>query len=110
MSVTGGLVNREALMRVLRQGRHHLPVSEALRSGLICAAPAVLAAVLHEPLLCWTAIATFWTCLSDEQNQTTLARVRSGLAFGMLGALLSACAIAAARVPWAAVKIGRAHV
>ncbi|WP_104656367.1 FUSC family protein [Ralstonia insidiosa] len=105
MSVTEGLVNREALMRVLRQGRHHLPVSEALRSGLICAAPTVLAAVLHEPLLCWTAIATFWTCLSDEQNQTTLARVRGGLAFGVLGALLSACAIAAARVPWAAVAL-----
>lgn len=105
MSVTGGLVNREALMRVLRQGRHHLPVSEALRSGLICAAPAVLAAVLHEPLLCWTAIAAFWTCLSDEPDRATLSRVRSGLAFGVLGALLSACAVAAARVPWAAVVL-----
>ena len=105
MSVTGGMASREALMRVLRQGRHHLPVSEALRSGLICAAPAVLAAVLREPLLCWAAIAAFWTCLSDEPAQTPHLRVRSGLAFGVLGGLVSACAIAAARVPWAAVAL-----
>ncbi|WP_173004122.1 FUSC family protein [Ralstonia pickettii] len=99
------MASREALMRVLRQGRHHLPVSEALRSGLICAAPAVLAAVLSEPLLCWAAIAAFWTCLSDEAAQTPHLRVRYGLAFGVLGGLVSACAIAAARVPWAAVAL-----
>jgi hypothetical protein len=43
---------REQLLRFGLYGRHPLPMADALRGGVICVVPAVLAVVLHMPLLC----------------------------------------------------------
>jgi hypothetical protein len=61
--------------------------------------PAVLAAVLHNPLLCWSAIAAFWTCLSDPAGAGWRRRTIAGVTFGVFGALGSWCAIASSAVP-----------
>ncbi|CAN0626685.1 conserved membrane protein of unknown function [Burkholderia multivorans] len=98
-------VRRDRLLRMFARGRHHLPLTEALRGGLICAAPAVLAAVLHQPLLCWSAIAAFWTCLSDEAGGSTAKRIAQGVLFGALGALASGCVIALGEVLWLAIAM-----
>ncbi len=100
-----GMARRDRLLRMFARGRHHLPLTEALRGGLICAAPAVLAAVLHQPLLCWSAIAAFWTCLSDEAGASTAKRIAQGVLFGALGALASGCVIALGDVPWLAIAM-----
>jgi len=90
---------REQLLRFWHHGRHQLPMADALRGGVICVVPAVLAVVLHMPLLCWSAIAAFWTCLADEPGVPGFERQRKGLVFGMAGALASACAVAAHALP-----------
>ncbi len=90
---------REQLLRFWRHGRHPLPMADALRGGVICVAPAVLAVVMHMPLLCWSAIAAFWTCLADEPGRPGRERHYKGLLFGLAGALASACAIAAHALP-----------
>ncbi|MEX3950714.1 FUSC family protein [Paraburkholderia sp. EG287B] len=90
---------RDQLLRFWHHGRHRLPVADALRGGVICVAPAVLAAMLHMPLLCWSAIAAFWTCLADEPGRPGFERHCKGLVFGVAGALASACAIAAHALP-----------
>ncbi|MBY4727421.1 MULTISPECIES: FUSC family protein [Burkholderia] len=96
---------RDTIARAMRDGRHHLPLSAALKAGLICAAPALLAAMLHAPLLCWAAIATFWTCLADDPSESIRARIAAGLWFGAIGALASACATTVAEVGWLAVAL-----
>lgn len=90
---------REQLLRFWHHGRHQLPIADALRGGVICVVPAVLAAVLHMPLLCWSAIAAFWTCLADEPGRPGFERLHKGLLFGVAGAFASACAIAAHALP-----------
>ncbi|WP_342962813.1 FUSC family protein [Paraburkholderia sp. JHI2823] len=74
-------------------------MADALRGGVICVVPAVLAVVLHMPLLCWSAIAAFWTCLADEPGRPGFERHYKGLLFGVAGALASACAVAAHALP-----------
>ena len=101
----GVTVGRQAMLRLISHGRHHLPLAEALKAGLVCAAPAVLAAALHAPLLCWSAIATFWTCLADDSAASARSRLINGLLFGVLGALASGVAIAAAPVAWLAIAL-----
>ncbi|MEX3693703.1 FUSC family protein [Paraburkholderia sp. BR14263] len=90
---------RDQLLRFWHHGRHQLPMADALRGGVICVAPAVLAVTLHMPLLCWSAIAAFWTCLADEPGRPGFERHCKGLVFGVAGALASACAIAAHSLP-----------
>ncbi|QUN32594.1 FUSC family protein (plasmid) [Cupriavidus sp. KK10] len=92
-------------LRMLTRGRHHFPLAEALRGGIVCATPAVLAAMLHEPLLCWSAIAAFWTCLSDESGAPVSRRMLYGMLFGAFGALMSFCAIASAWTSWLAIAL-----
>jgi uncharacterized membrane protein YccC len=96
---------RDTIARALRDGRHHLPLSAALKAGLICAAPALLAATLHAPSLCWAAIAAFWTCLADDPSESIRTRTGAGLWFGAIGALASACATTVADVGWLAVAL-----
>ncbi|RAR50728.1 putative membrane protein YccC [Paraburkholderia unamae] len=96
---------RAALLRSISHGRHRLPFAESVRGGLICAAPAVLAAAWHEPLLCWSAIAAFWTCLCDDSGTRPRQRMTQGLVFAVLGALAAGCAIAAGAVPGLAVAL-----
>lgn len=74
-------------------------MTEAVRGGVVCAVPAVLAAALHVPLLCWAAIAAFWTCLADTPLSEMGTRVRAGLLFGLFGAAGSGIAIAASSHP-----------
>lgn len=88
-----------ARVRAWWRGRHHLPVPEALRGGVVCAIPAVLAALLHDPLLCWSAIAAFWTCLSDPAGASRRRRAMAGVTLGVFGALGSWCAVASSAVP-----------
>jgi len=96
---------REQLLRFWHHGRHQLPMADALRGGVICVVPAVLAAVLHMPLLCWSAIAAFWTCLADEPGRPGFECLHKGLLFGVAGALASACAIAAHALPGLSVAV-----
>jgi hypothetical protein len=93
------------MRRFFGLGLRYLPLADALRGGLICAVPAVAAAKLHMPLLCWSAIAAFWTCLADESNRPAAARLVSGLSFGVLGAVASACAIATHALPVLSIAI-----
>jgi len=86
-------------VRAWWRGRHHLPLLEALRGGVICAVPAVLAALLHNPMLCWSAIAAFWTVLSDPAGAGWRRRATAGISFGAFGALGSWCAVASSAVP-----------
>jgi uncharacterized membrane protein YccC len=67
---------------------HHIPLADALRGGIVCAMPAVLAAVSHTPLLSWSAIAAFWTCFCDPGGSRG-TRLRFALAFGVAGAVAS---------------------
>ncbi|WP_321783915.1 FUSC family protein [Paraburkholderia sp. J94] len=99
------MAGRAALLRSLSHGRHRLPFSESVRGGLICAAPAVLAAAWHAPLLCWSAIAAFWTCLCDDSGTRPRERIEQGLLFAVLGALAAGCAIAAGAVPGLAIVL-----
>lgn len=96
---------RDSAARALRDGRHHLPLPTALKAGLVCAAPALLAATLHAPLLCWAAIAAFWTCLADEPSESIRQRAIAGALFGLIGSLASACATAVADLAWLAVAV-----
>ena len=86
-------------VRAWWRGLHHLPLPEALRGGVVCVVPAILAAVLHDPLLCWSAIAAFWTCLSDPAGAGWRRRATAGVTFGVFGALGSWCAVASSAVP-----------
>ncbi|MBM2774537.1 FUSC family protein [Burkholderia territorii] len=96
---------RDSAIRVVRDGRHHLPLPTALKAGLVCAAPALLAATLHAPLLCWAAIAAFWTCLADEPSESIRERALAGVLFGLVGALASAAATAVADLAWLAIAL-----
>ncbi|OXH92170.1 hypothetical protein CA831_03840, partial [Burkholderia multivorans] len=96
---------RDWAARAVRDGRHHLPLPTALKAGLVCAAPALLAATLHAPLLCWAAIAAFWTCLADEPSESMRQRALAGAMFGLIGSLASAAATAVADLAWLAVGL-----
>ncbi|MGU7770536.1 FUSC family protein [Burkholderia sp. MR1-5-21] len=63
-------------------------MGDVLRGGIVCATPAVLAAVSHTPLLSWSAIAAFWTCFCDPGGSRR-TRLRFALAFGAAGAVAS---------------------
>ena len=76
--MNGTSAGGQAMLRLISHGRHYLPLAEALKAGLVCAAPAVLAAALHAPLFYRSAIAAFWTCLADES--TASVRCPSSLA------------------------------
>ncbi|WP_322045103.1 FUSC family protein [Paraburkholderia sp. J67] len=99
------MAGRASLLRSISHGRHRLPFAESLRGGLICAAPAVLAAAWHAPLLCWSAIAAFWTCLCDDSGTRPRQRIEQGLLFAVFGALAAGCAIGAGAVPGLAVVL-----
>ncbi|MBR7964077.1 FUSC family protein [Burkholderia vietnamiensis] len=96
---------RDWAARAVRDGRHHLPLPTALKAGLVCAAPALLAAALHAPLLCSAAIAAFWTCLADEPSESMRQRALAGAMFGLIGSLASAAATAVADLAWLAVGL-----
>ncbi|MGY4730701.1 FUSC family protein [Burkholderia pyrrocinia] len=98
-------VSRKNPLRAFVRGHFHLPMAEALRGGMVCAVPAVLAALLREPLLCWSAIAAFWTCLADESTASASQRLLYGLLFGVLGALASGIGIASAEMLWLAIVL-----
>ncbi|NPT56915.1 hypothetical protein [Paraburkholderia elongata] len=80
---------RAVLRRLTGSGTlRHMPLGDALRGGIVCATPAVLAAVPHTPLLSWSAIAAFWTCFCDPGGSRR-TRLRFALAFGAAGAVAS---------------------
>ena len=83
----------EAFLLTLRRERHRLPMAEAIRGGIVCVIPVLLAALFHQPLFCWSAIASFWTCLVDESQHARHQRVVSGIGFGLLGGFASGLAI-----------------
>ncbi|TCG03344.1 hypothetical protein BZM27_49215 [Paraburkholderia steynii] len=80
-------LRRLAASRALR----HVPLADALRGGIICTVPALLAATLHVPLLSWSAIAAFWTCFADPGGRRR-TRLAFALSFGLAGSLASGVA------------------
>lgn len=72
---------------------------DALQAAAISAAPVILAVLLHEPRLGWTAIAAFWACFGDPGGPL---RQRAGamLALGLIGALYCFLASASAAHLW----------
>ncbi|MFK3741615.1 FUSC family protein [Massilia sp. TN1-12] len=86
-------------LRALNGQWRMLALADAARGGVACAVPALLAALCQQPLLCWSAIAAFWTCLADEPELDRAVRARKGLVFGLLGGLASGIAIASRAVP-----------
>ena len=108
--MTRPVFSRRNRFRPLLRVLHQLPVAEAIRGGVVCVVPAVLAAIWRDPLLCWSAIAAFWTCLADTPSSTLATRVRAGLLFGVLGALGSGMAIAAGMHPGVQVALTGAVV
>lgn len=66
-----------------------IPVGEVVCGGIVCTAPALLAAYLHNPLFSWSAIAAFWTYLSLVTGRFW-TRLSLALSFGVAGALASA--------------------
>ncbi len=92
------------------RGRYHLPLAEAVRGGVVCAVPAVLAAQLHNPLLCWSAIAAFWTVLADPTDAGLRRRFVAGIMFGIFGALGALCAIASSSIPFLTIALTGAIV
>lgn len=101
---------RSGRARAWWRRRHELPLSEALRGGVVCVVPALLAAALHDSLFCWSAIAAFWTCLSDPMGADRQRRATAGLALGACGALGSWCAVAASAFPGVTVPLAGAIV
>ncbi|WP_429551055.1 FUSC family protein [Paraburkholderia sp. MM5477-R1] len=75
-----------------------MPLTDALRGGIICTVPALLAAILHAPLLSWSAIAAFWTCFADPGGRRP-TRLAFALSFGLAGALASGVASWSAEWP-----------
>ncbi|MEB0009157.1 FUSC family protein [Pseudomonas sp. MH9.2] len=67
---------------------HDIPVGEVVCGGIVCTAPALLAAYLHNPLFSWSAIAAFWTYLSLVTGGFW-TRLSLALSFGVAGALAS---------------------
>ncbi len=108
--MTRAVISRRNWFRSLPRALHQLPMTEAIRGGVVCVVPAVLAAMLHDPLLCWSAIAAFWTCLADSPGSALATRVQAGLLFGLLGAAASGIAIAAGALPGLSVVLTGAVV
>ncbi|MGY2222946.1 FUSC family protein [Pseudomonas gingeri] len=67
---------------------HRIPLADLARGGVVCAAPAILAAYCHNPLLGWSAIAAFWTHISLPDGPLG-KRCRFALVFGLAGAFAS---------------------
>ncbi|MBV8657678.1 MAG: FUSC family protein [Burkholderiales bacterium] len=89
------------------QDLRSLPWGDAVCGGIICAVPAILAALLHTPMLAWSAIAAFWTALSDPACSRS-QRLQVALAFGLVGALAAGCGSAASGHAWQAVVLAAA--
>ncbi|MBB5464974.1 putative membrane protein YccC [Paraburkholderia sp. CI2] len=92
-----------AASRALR----HVPLTDALRGGIICTVPAVLAAILHAPLLSWSAIAAFWTCFADSGGRRR-TRLAFAMSFGLAGSLASGVASWSGEWPVLAVVLAAA--
>lgn len=85
--------------RALRRWWLLLPLADTVKGGLACAVPAMIAALLHEPLWCWSAIAAFWGCLADAADAPRGRRTRDGALFALCGALASGVAVALHKAP-----------
>ncbi|MCU6616885.1 FUSC family protein [Achromobacter sp. 77] len=72
---------------------------DALQAAAISAAPVILAVLVHEPRLGWTAIAAFWACFGDPGGPLR-KRAGSMLALGLIGALFCLLASASAAHLW----------
>lgn len=108
--MTCAVLHRRNRFRSVLRVLHRLPMVEAIRGGVVCAVPAILATIFHDPLLCWSAVAAFWTCLADTPGSTLATRVQAGLLFGLLGAAGSGIAIAGGALPGAPVVLTGAVV
>jgi len=73
-------------------------VGDALRGGIISAVPAMASALLGDPLLCWSAIAAFWTCFCDPGGARR-TRLFYGVVFGLLASMASAFAAWIGTIP-----------
>ncbi len=89
------------------QGLYSLPWADAVCGGIICAVPAILAVLLHTPLLAWSAIAAFWTSLIDPACNWW-QRLAVKMAFALAGALAAGCGSAASAHAWPAVVLAAA--
>ncbi|KAG0765268.1 hypothetical protein G6F22_018051 [Rhizopus arrhizus] len=72
---------------------------DALQAAAISAAPVILAVLVHEPRLGWTAIAAFWACFGDPGGPLR-QRAGSMLALGVIGGLFCFLASASASHLW----------
>lgn len=72
---------------------------DALQAAAISAAPVILAVLVHEPRLGWTAIAAFWACFGDPGGPLR-QRAGSMLALGLIGGLFCFLASASAGHLW----------
>jgi uncharacterized membrane protein YccC len=82
------VVNTALLRRAVSRALRQVPMADALRGGIVCTVPALLAVMLHAPLLSWSAIAAFWTCFADPGGRLR-SRLIFALWFGLAGALAS---------------------
>ncbi|MBV8056989.1 MAG: FUSC family protein [Deltaproteobacteria bacterium] len=69
-----------------------LDLAVGLREGVGCAAPVLLAELIHQPVVAWAAIAAFYTCLCDPGGSLRV-RFSAMLALGILGAMICAVAL-----------------
>ncbi|MGE8631889.1 MAG: FUSC family protein [Achromobacter piechaudii] len=82
-----------------RASLRHVLWVDALQAAAISAAPVILAVLVHEPRLGWTAIAAFWACFGDPGGPLR-QRAGSMLALGLVGALFCFLASASAGHLW----------
>ncbi|MBO5391592.1 MAG: hypothetical protein J6A65_07295, partial [Pseudomonas sp.] len=66
----------------------NVPIGYVVCGGVVCTVPALLAARLHNPLFCWSAIAAFWSYLSIPSDKSPKGCI-FGLVFGITGAVAS---------------------
>lgn len=81
----------------------NISLGHAVCGGVVCTAPALLAAYLHNPLFSWSATAAFWSYLSLPTDTYSRRWV-----FGLAGTLASG--LGAWTVAWPALAIGLAAV
>ncbi|NWD76511.1 FUSC family protein [Pseudomonas gingeri] len=77
------------LRRLADAGRaRQIHMADLSRGGIACAVPAILAVYCHNPLLGWSAIAAFWSCISLPGGRFA-NRCRFALVFSLAGAFAS---------------------
>lgn len=78
----------QSLTAKMLQAVRNVPIGHAVCGGIVCTVPALLAARLHNPLFCWSAIAAFWSYLSIPSDNSPKGWM-FGMVFGITGALAS---------------------